>query len=130
MTEQRKTPVKWVVVGVIIGIVILASLVLLYGPLSHILNPPRPEVTMVQGYSSLQGLNIVFIVDSTVKNNGGDGWVEVYAEISGYGKYEKQDQRIYLPSGESKTLKFTFDVSLWGILGSPSITYRSWAVAD
>ena len=66
----------------------------------------------------------------TVRNKGADGWIRVYAEISGAGRYEKQDQRIYLASGESKTLQFVFDISLWGALTNPVISYRAWAVAD
>jgi len=139
MSQQTSTPSssptekkplgKGVIIIAVLAVVVVV-LVLFTFVLIPIINRPRPEITMVQGYSSLQGLNIVFIVDSTVKNEGGAGWVKVYAEISGYGRYEKQDQRIYLASGESETLKFTFDVSLWGILGSPSIIYRVWAVAD
>ena len=76
---------------------------------------------VVNGYESFQGLNYVFVVDVTVRNNGADGWIKVYAEISGAGRYEKQDQRIYLANGKSKRLRFVFDISFWGALGNPSI---------
>jgi len=86
---------------------------------------------MVSGYESLQGLlNYVYKVDVTVKNNGADGTCMVYAEISGAGRYEKKYQRIYLTNGESRSLQFVFDISLWGAITSPSITYRAWAVVD
>jgi len=58
-----------------------------------------------------------------------DGWIKVFAEISGAGKYEKQDERVHLASGESRQLTFTFDINLWGALFS-SMTYKAWAVAD
>lgn len=113
-----------VLATIIIVIVVFASVFIL------VINRPRPEITLVNGYESLQGLNYVFKVDATVKNNGASGWVKVYASISGAGRYEKQDQRIYLASGESRSLQFVFDISLWGALSSPSISYKAWAVAD
>ena len=124
--ESKKSPMKWIVVGIVIGIVVIASLIFAY----NILNRPKPEITLVNGYESFQGLNYVYKVDVTVKNNGADGWIKVYAEISGAGRYEKQEKRTYLANGESKSLQFVFDISLWGAITSPSITYRAWAVVD
>lgn len=67
-TAQKKFPVGWVVVGIVIGIIVVATFVILFSspnsPLYRIMNPPKPEVTMVQGYDTLQGLDIVFIVDT------------------------------------------------------------------
>ena len=127
--EPKKTPIKWVVVGIVIGVIITASLILLYSTLSHIVNRPKPEIISTYEYDGFQGFNYVCYVEVTVKNNGGDGWIKVFAEISGAGKYEKQNQRIHLASGESQHLTFTFDISLWGALFN-SLTYRAWAVAD
>ena len=124
--KRKKFPLIWLVVGIVIGIVVIASSIFAYS----ILNRPKPEITLVNGYESLQGLNYVYKVDVTVKNNGADGWVKVYAEISGAGRYEKQNQRIHLANGESESLQFVFDISLWGALTSPSISYEAWAVAD
>jgi len=124
--ESIKPPMKWIVVGIVIGIVVIASLIFAY----NILNRPKPEITLVNGYESFQGLNYVCKVDVTVKNNGADGWIKVYAEISGAGRYEKQEERIYLANGGSRSLQFVFDISLWGAISSPSITYRAWAVVD
>ncbi|MDI6691381.1 MAG: hypothetical protein QME50_05885 [Candidatus Bathyarchaeota archaeon] len=127
--ERKKIPIKWVAVGVVIGMVIIASLILLYSPLLRIINPPKPEITSTYGHDGFQGLNYVCYVEVTVRNNGGDGWIKVFAEISGAGKYEKQEQRVYQKNGESKDLTFVFDISFWGALFS-SMTYRAWAVAD
>lgn len=70
-------------------------------------------------------------VDVTVRNNGGEGWIKVFADVSGAGKYEKQDDRVYLGSGEAKDLTFVFDISFLGTLFSlGDLTYRAWAVAD
>ncbi len=74
--EGKKIPVKWIAVGVVIGIVIIASLVLLY-------SRPKPEIISVYGHEGLYGLNYVYYVEVTVRNNGGDGWIKVFAEISG-----------------------------------------------
>lgn len=129
--ESKKSPVKWIVVGVVIGIVVLASFILLLNPLSRILNPPKPEIVSKYGHDGFQGLNYVLYVDVTVRNNGGEGWIKVFADISGAGKYEKQEQRVYLKSGETKDLTFVFDISFLGTLFSlGDITYRAWAVAD
>jgi|GEM_PF-2542007 len=138
MSDQTSTPIpppekKSSRTVLIIG-ASLATIMIIIVLFAYVFIPfiyrPIPEVTLVEGHDSLQGFDIVFIVDANVKNNGGDGYVKVYADISGYGRYEKQDQRVYLVNGESRIVKFTFDVNLWGILGSPSITYRAWAVAD
>jgi len=115
----------YVVAGVIIAIVALGLFFALNIP--ALLNPPKPEIISTYGYDGFQGLNYVIFVDVTVKNNGGEGWITVYAEISGAGKYEKQQQRIYLSSGETQALHFVFDVSFWGVLFS-QVTYRAWAV--
>jgi hypothetical protein len=72
-------------------------------------------------------LNYVAYVDVGVKNNGGEGWITVYVEIEGAGKYEKKEQRIYVASGETRQLQFVFDISLWNALFS-SMTYRAWAI--
>lgn len=111
--------------SIIIAGIIVASFILF----SNILNRPKPEIVSTYGHEGFQELDYVCFVEVTVKNNGGDGWIKVFAEISGAGKYEKQDQRIYLASGESQDLIFTFDISFWGVLFS-SITYRAWAVVD
>jgi hypothetical protein len=127
--KPKKSPMKWIVIGVVIGIVIVASFILLLNPLSRIINPPRPEIVSKYGHDGFQGLNYVIYVDVTVRNNGGDGWIKAFAEVSGAGKYEKQEERVYLRNGETEDLNFVFDVSVWGVLFS-SITYRVWAVAD
>lgn len=106
--KPKKSPMKWIVVGVVIGIVIVASIVVAY----NFLNRPNPEITLLNGYEAFQGLNYVYKVDVRVENNGADGWVKVYAEISGAGRIEKLDKRTYLASGESKTLQFVFDISV------------------
>lgn len=124
--EPKKSPTKWIVLGVVIGIIVIASIVVAY----NFLNRPNPEITLLNGYEAFQGLNYVYKVDVRVENNGANGWVKVYAEISGAGRIEKLDKRTYLASGESKTLQFVFDISVWGALTNPTITYRAWAVAD
>jgi len=64
-----------------------------------------------------------------VKNRGGEGWVVVYAELRGGGRYEEKWSRIYMAFGETKQLRFVFDVDFWNTLFS-SMTYKAWAVAD
>lgn len=117
---------RWLAAGVLIGILILASLILLYDPISLTWKPPDPEVTTVQGHCSQQETETVFIVDVTVKNNGGEGWVKVYVVTSGFERVleRKTWHRIYFARGENKTLSFTFEE------GGPSVTYRAWAEVD
>lgn len=128
MTEEKsKYPMKWIVVGVIIGIVIIAFTVF------YLVNRPvdgRLEITLLDGFVSMDtGLNCLYTVDVTVKNNGGGQWVKVYAEISGSGRYEKKDQyqRTYLDTGESKPLNYVFDISFWE---DHEPSYRAWCVVD
>jgi len=127
--EKSKFPMKWMVVGVFIGIVIIAFTVFV------LVNRPRLEdleITLLDGFVSMDtGLNCLYTVDVTVKNNGGGRWVKVYAEISGSERYEKKDQqqRIYLDDGENKSLHYVFDISFWKRgRGEPS--YRAWCVVD
>jgi hypothetical protein len=103
------------VVSVIIGILVGATVTIV------VLWKPNPEITKLEGYG-LEALN-VFYVDVTVKNNGREGYIVVYAEINSTSKYEKQEQTIYLVASESKNLTFTFNIIPWG-----EITYRAWAV--
>jgi hypothetical protein len=121
--KPKKYPLKWIGIGAIIGVVIIASLIFAYS----ILNRPNPQIILLDGHDGFQGVNYVAYVDVSVKNNGGDGWVTVYAEIEGAGKYEKKEQRIYMASGETKQLQFVFDISFWNALFS-SLNYRAWAV--
>jgi len=123
--KPKKYPLKWMGIGAIIGVVIIASLIFAYS----ILNRPNPEIILLDGHEGFQGVNYVAYVDVGVKNNGGDGWVTVYAEIEGAGKYEKKEQRIYMVSGETKQLQFVFDISFWNALFS-SLSYRAWAVSS
>jgi hypothetical protein len=125
---QKKPLSKSMIVGIIIVAIVLISVFAFV--FSTFINIPKPEVTLVNGYESFQGFNYVYKVDVSVRNNGASGWVKVYAEISGAGRYEKQYKRIYLASGESDARQFVFDISLWGALTNPTITYRAWANAD
>ena len=92
---------------------------------------PQPEVLIVSGHVGAQGLNAVYYVDVNVRNNGNAGYAIVYAEITGdAGKYEKQEQRVYIGTEDSRSLTFTFDISAWGSLNDLSIDYNAWATAE
>ena len=132
VTEKKpKYPMKWIAVGVIIGIVIIASIFLAFSLLYPLVNRPRPEIVSKYGHDGFQGLDYVLFVEVTVRNSGGDGWIKVFSDVSGAGKYEKQEQRVYLRNGETKDLDFVFDISFLGTLFSlGDLTYRAWAVAD
>ena len=91
------------------------------------LNRPKPDIVLLDGRDGFQGLNYVAFVDVGVRNNGGEGWVTVYAELEGSGYYEELNQRVYLASGETKNLQFVFDISFWH-QGFSSLTYRARVV--
>ena len=110
-------------VAVVVMVVVVAFVAL---PLLGV-TAPKPEITMTQGREGLSGLNYVYYVDATVVNHGADGQVTVYAEISGAGRNEQQSASVYLSKGESKTVTFTFDISILGSLSNPSINYHAWA---
>lgn len=124
--QKGRSKATYVIIGVVIGAVILAGVFWAYVNVSRVISQPKPEVTKLDGYGGFQNLNYVFYVDVTVKNNGEEGNVIVYAEISDAGKYEKQEQLVYLSKGESKNLRFTFDISFWNTLFS-QITYQAWS---
>lgn len=88
---------------------------------------PKPDIVLVNGYDGFQGLTYVAFIDVKVKNNGGDGWVTVYAELEASGYYEELNQRTHLASGQTKDLQFVFDISLLDQEFS-AFTYRAWAV--
>jgi len=122
--EPKKSSMKWIGVGILIGIIIIASITVAYIIIPFI-NRPKPDIILLDSHDGFQGLNYVVYVDVGVKNNGGDGWVTIYAELRGGGRYEEKNQKIYMASGETKQLQFVFDVSLWSSLFS-SMTYRAW----
>jgi len=128
MAQQKgRSKTIYIAIGVIVAIALFAGALWVYMSVQRAVSLPKPEITKLDGYGSLQNLNYIFYVDVTVKNNGEEGNVIVYAEISGAGKYEKKEQLIYLAKGESKDLSFTFDISFWNALFS-QITYSAWAV--
>lgn len=125
-STKSRAPRIWVAAVLVIAVVLLSSYVYVtYDP-----NRPRPKIIMEKGQQSSQGPNRIYTVETTVKNNGHDGWVDVGARIYVAGRYMRQDQRINLASGENRTLQFAFDISFWGAKTDPSVSYRSWAVAD
>jgi flagellar basal body-associated protein FliL len=129
MTQQKgRSKTIYIAIGVIVGIALFAGALWVYMSVQRAVSLPKPEITKLDGYGGFQqNLNWVFYVDVTVKNNGEEGNVIVYAEISGAGKYEKKEQLVYLAKGESKDLRFTFDISFWNAVFS-QITYKAWAV--
>ena len=124
--QQNKSSKKWKIIGAsIFAIVIVAISV--YILLDFAVLGPNPEITLVDGHGGLQGLNYIHYVDVKVTNQGGEGWVKVYAEINGP-RYEEQNQRIYMDKGETKQLQFAFDIGIFDALSS--VTSKAWAVAD
>ena len=124
--EPKKSPMKWIGVGIVIAIIVVASIYVAYSVLIPLINRPKPDIILLNGHDGFQGLNYVVYVDVDVKNNGGDGWVTVYAELTGGGRYEEKNERIFLASGETKQLQFVFDVSFWSSVFS-SMTYEARA---
>jgi hypothetical protein len=123
------------IAGVTVAVVIIAAVLVIVSNLpafsssvlGPVVNPPKPQVTMVNGQDTFDGLDYVFKVDVNVRNNGGAGTIEVFAEINGAGRYEQKSQKIHLDEGATQSLHFVFDISVWGSLGQPSINYKAWA---
>ena len=117
--------------GVVAAIVIIAIVFVIVSNLpgfsGNLFNPTNPDVTMISGNEGFEGLNYVYKVHVNVRNNGGSGRVEVFAQINGAGRYEEKSQIINLDEGESRSLQFVFDISVLGTLGNPSISYKAWA---
>ena len=120
-----KQTLKWVGIGVGAFIVIIVIGYLVF----PILFGPKPEIVTLDGHGGLSGLNYMFNVDVTVKNNGREGWVRIYVELENAGRYEKQDRRLYLDANERKSTTFEFDTTLWGSLTSET-SYRAWVTLD
>jgi hypothetical protein len=116
--KPKRSLWKWIAIAVA-AIVIISVAVFL-------LSLPRPEIVLTDGHDGLQGLNYVGYVDVTVKNNGGSGWVTVHAELSGGGRFERQEQRVYVQAGKTENVQFVFDITIWNSLFS-SMQYKAWA---
>lgn len=109
----------------VVAVVAVAAIVFVALPALGI-TAPKPEVTITQSHQGLLGLNYVYYVDATVKNNGASGNVTVYASINGADRTEQQNTSVYIAAGESQTVTLTFDISVLGMLSDPSITYKAW----
>src|SRR3989304_7006656 len=89
--------------GVVIGAYVMLKLPPTPTPSPTPSSPPSPFITYT-GYKSFNGREL-FKVNVTVKNDGGDGWVKVYAEISIAGQNKEQEpQRGFLANGETQSL--------------------------
>ena len=125
---QKKSIGKGVTIAiVIIAIVMLAIVAYAFLPKLSGLAGPNPQITMTNGREGFSGLNYVYYVDATVKNNGASGYVTVFGEINGAGRYEQKSTNLYLENGQSQSITLTFDISVLGSLSNPSISYRAWA---
>lgn len=114
------------------GAIFLVSLLFGFFVVAYVIpmmNRPKPDITLLDGSDGFQGFNYVVYVDVGFKNHGGEGWVIVYSELRGGGRYEEKSSRIYMASGETKQIQFVFDVGFWDTLFS-TMTYKAWAVAD
>jgi len=114
------------------GAIFLVSFLFVFFVVTYvipIMNRPNPDITLLDGNDGFQGFDYVVYVDVGIKNHGGEGWVRVYAELRGGGRYEEKSSRIYMASGQTKQIRFVFDVDWWDTLFS-SMNYRAWAVAD
>jgi hypothetical protein len=125
--KKKTSPIVYIAVGILIGAIIISVIYIAFVYVPHVASLPKPEITKLDGYGGFEGLNYVYYVDVTVKNNGEEGYVSVFAELKATGKYEKQEQILYMYKGQSQNVRFTFDITLWGALTS-QVTYKAWAV--
>jgi len=107
--KESRWPLYTAVILAVIALILIGVYAL---NLPSKLNPPRPEIISMNSHEGFVGLNYVIYVDATIRNNGGEGWVKVIAELW-CGGYEKQEQKIYMKAGETQNIRFTFDVRLF-----------------
>ena len=69
---------------------------------------PDPDAKVIGADRSFEDNKFVYRVDVEVINNGGDGWVRVFAEKKQYETTETLEYRIYLESNERKFMAFMF----------------------
>jgi len=124
--KKKTSPIVYIAVGILIGATIISIIYIAFVHVPYIASLPKPEITKLDGYGGFEGFNYVYYVDVTVKNNGEEGYVSVFAEIRATGKYEKQEQILYMYKGQSQNVRFRFDITLWGALTS-EVTYKAWA---
>lgn len=67
-------------------------------------------------------------VDVSLNNNGGDGWVKVYAQIESDAQLEVKDTRLFMSRGETNSLTFTFTLEFGSSV--EKISYKAWAQTD
>lgn len=132
LEKGKDTLSKWIVVAIVVGIVVAVFCIALYVSyfaVNPFVSSPIPDIILLDGHDGFQGIDYVVYIDVGVKNNGGEGWVTVYAELDSAGRYEEKSSRIFLASGETKQLQFVYDVGFWNTVFS-SMTYKARAVVE
>ena len=68
---------------------------------------PNPEITLVTGYMDFEtDESCKFIVNVTVVNNGGEGWIGIRCRISSPVSCQTELKSRYLARGETQVVQF------------------------
>lgn len=130
---NRKIPLRWVFVGIVMGLILSGTMVLTYFKIrgvspSQSTSLAKPEIIETNGYivnrTRATPEGPVFVVEVSVRNNGDAGWIKICVIIYGYERYEIREEKFHLETGF--ITQFFFDISQWGVPESPEIDHNVW----
>lgn len=94
-------------------------------------NPPNPTILNSNGGEYLENGGYVYKIIGTVKNEGGDGYVKVYANLTlGTNTHAQQNQRLFFAEFEERGIEFSFINVYMNFTTGSKYDYALWAEAD
>jgi len=133
-SARRNGKMAKLIGGALAVIVLVMALVIVLPFFERAIEKPKPVIVFKNVYDTFEGLDYIAVVETRVRNEGGDGWIIVYADFSAGGQYEQKTQRLYLRKGETKYTWFKFDLDFWyslfgGLIDPETLkmAYRVWA---
>ena len=73
----------------------------------NVVNPPKPEIVGQTAREGSPGFDYTIYVQCTVRNNGGDGQIEVAATLNAGGSWKKR-QTVSVNSDQERMVTLTF----------------------
>lgn len=90
-----------------LAVVIVLGLAAVALTACNVVNPPKPEIVGQTARDGSPDFDYTIYVQCTVRNNGGDGQIEVVATLSGGGSWTKR-QSVHVSSDQERMVTLTF----------------------
>ena len=121
MVASKSSKASVVIIVIIVVAAIIVSVVVYYflvnngkpeddGPKKNFC---LPEIISEKATRSRAPPPDTYTVEVVVKNNGGDGFVKVFAEINAFGEEMEKSERIFLEHTGQKSVEFVFNLDPW-----------------